>query len=55
MDAKSRYDAFVSAFDMDPKEHTSYMLIQYYLWCILTSNIVSISCDISHAIGIEIC
>ena len=44
-------DAFVSGLDLDPNEHTSYLLIIYL--CILTC-IVSISCDISHDIGIEI-
>ena len=35
------------------RTHTSYLLI-IYLWCIFTCSIVSISCYISHDIGIEI-
>ena len=47
-------DAFVSGLDLDPKQHTSYVLI-IYLWGIFTYCIVSISCDISHDTSIQIC
>ena len=30
------------------RTHTPYMMIPYFLWCILTSSILSVSCDTSH-------
>ena len=46
-------DAFGSGLDLDPNKHTTSYLLIIYLWCTFTCN-VSISCDISHDIGVEI-
>ena len=56
LSAVSSYtDAFVSGFDVDPNEHIRHFFLHYICSGVYnTCHVVSISCDISHDIGVEI-